>query len=508
MKEELLNVITAADTALVPDSIFELTHFVNGKWLVYDEEMALERISPATGKVVSRLSRGDEKVAKEAILAARQAFEDGRWSRLPGAKRAAILNQVADLIENKKEHFAIYETLETGKPITQARSEIDAAIDLWRFAASLARTLNGESHPNLDPDIFAFVIKEPVGVASIITPWNFPFLILSQKLPFALAAGCTAIVKPSELTSATAIMLGQLLTKANMPDGVVNIVLGLGGEVGHTLSAHSEVDVVSFTGSTNVGKLIVQASASTLKKTSLELGGKNPQVIMPDANLEEAADAIVFGTLFNAGQCCNSGSRLIVHQDIKEELLHRLGNLIRKVPIGNPLNSQTKVGAIISDEHSESIDACIRSLSQTNAKIFVGGRPLLLEGLTGRFYEPTIVVDVDPAMDVSRQEIFGPVLSVLTFETFDQAVQLANDTSYGLSAGIWSENVHTCLSFIRQVKAGTVWTNTWMDGFPELPFGGVKESGIGRELGKYGIEEFLELKTCQMRVGATREKWV
>jgi acyl-CoA reductase-like NAD-dependent aldehyde dehydrogenase len=266
--------------------------------------------------------------------------------------------------------------------------------------------------------------------------------------------------------------------------------------------------MVTFTGSTAVGKAIVASTAGTLKKVSLELGGKNPQVVFPDADLDEAADAIVFGVHFNAGECCNSGSRIIVHNSVAAELTEKVVALSRKVAFGDPLHPDTKVGAIISEDHHSKIHRYVEEAKAEGAEVALGGDSLAVDGLAGRFYQPTVVSGVRPEMAIAREEVFGPVLAVLEFDTLDEAVALANGASYGLSAGVWSENVHTCLAFARRARAGTVWTNTWMDGFSELPFGGVKESGIGRELGRQGIEEFLETKTVTMRIGKTRTHWV
>jgi len=419
-----------------------------------------------------------------------------------------LLLRVADLIDRDRAAIALQEVLESGKPITQAMAEIEGAADIWRYAAALARTLHGDSHNSLGPDMLGLVLKEPIGVVSLITPWNFPFLIISQKLPFALAAGCTAVVKPSELTPGTTVMLGKLLAEAGLPDGVVNIVLGYGEPVGAVLSSDPRVDMVSFTGSTAVGKRISAAASATLKKVSLELGGKNPQVIFPDADLDQAADAIAFGVYFNAGECCNAGSRIIAHESVAAALVEKITALSRRVSFGDPLDPRTQVGAIISPEHLAKIDAYVRGAVAAGARLALGGAALDVGGLGAQFYQPTIVTDVRPEMEIAREEVFGPVLSVLTFRTADEAIQLANDAAYGLSAGVWSSDVSTCLDFMRRVRAGTVWTNTWMDGFAELPFGGFKQSGQGRELGRYGLEEFLEVKTVQMRIGQTRGAWV
>jgi betaine-aldehyde dehydrogenase len=494
--------------AALPAEPFHARHLIGGVWMDSADGAVSERISPSHGVVVSRAAKGGAAEAEAAIAAARAAFDDGRWGGLPGKARAAVLLKVADLIEENVERMALLETLESGKPISQSRGEVGGAADLWRYAASLARGVAGESHNALGGDILAVTLKEPIGVVSIITPWNFPFWILSQKLPFALAAGCCCVVKPSELTPSTTVMLGDLLAKAGMPDGVVNIVLGYGQPVGAVMAADARVDMVTFTGSTGVGRAIAAAASGTLKKVALELGGKNPQVIFPDADLESAADAVVFGVYFNVGQCCNSGSRIIVHEDIAEAFTAKVVALSRKVGFGDPLDPETQVGAIVTPEHGAKIDGYVAAARKAGAKVVLGGAALNVPGLGAQFYQPTVVTGVTPDMAIARDEVFGPVLTVLTFRTLEEALRLVNDADYGLSAGVWSENVHTCLAFARGAQAGTVWTNTWMDGFPEVTFGGVKQSGLGREIGRQGLEEFLETKSLVMRIGRTRAMWV
>jgi len=499
--------IPASGTAL-PASPFHARHLIGGHWQDSADGTVTERLSPSQGIVASRAAKGSKAEAEAAIASARAAFDDGRWSGLSGKARATMLLKVADLIEANVERMALLETLESGKPITQARGEIGGAADLWRYAASLARTLHGDSHNSLGEDMLAVVLKEPIGVVSIITPWNFPFWILSQKLPFALAAGSTCVVKPSELTPSTTVILGELLIQAGLPAGVVNIVLGHGQPVGATLVSDPRVDMVTFTGSTVVGRGIAAAASATLKKVALELGGKNPQVIFPDADLESAADAVVFGVYFNVGQCCNSGSRIIVHQDIVESFTARVVELSKQVAFGDPLHPATQVGAIVTPEHGAKIDGYVAAARAAGARVALGGAALQVPGLGPQFYQPTVVTNVTPDMAIARDEVFGPVLTVLTFRTLDEALTLVNDADYGLSAGVWSENVHTCLAFARGARAGTVWTNTWMDGFPEVTFGGVRQSGLGREIGRYGLEEFMEIKSLVMRIGRTRAPWV
>jgi betaine-aldehyde dehydrogenase len=501
-----LTIIPSSGTALPAPRIN--LHFIAGAWTDSDVGAMFDRLSPAHGVVVSRSAKGTEADADAAISAARDAFDDGRWSRLAAKARAAVLLRVADLIEADVERFALIETLETGKPITQSRGEIAGAADLWRYAAALARTVQGDSHNALGPDMLAVVLKEPIGVVSIITPWNFPFWILSQKLPFALAAGCSCVIKPSEMTPSTTVMLCELLVEAGLPAGVVNVVLGYGKPVGTTLTSHRDVDMVTFTGSTSVGKQITRTAGDTLKKVALELGGKNPQVVFPDADLDSAADAVTFGTYFNVGQCCNAGSRIIVHEDIAAAFTTRILDLSRRVAFGDPLNPKTQVGAIVTPQHAAAIDVAVQAAVAAGATVRLGGAALEVPGLGTQFYQPTVIDGVTPDMAIARNEVFGPVLSVLTFRTLDEAIALTNDASYGLSAGVWSENIHTCLAFARAAQAGTVWTNTWMDGFPEVTFGGVKQSGQGREIGRYGMEEFLEVKSLVMRVGRTRAPWV
>jgi len=506
--------MTHQDLTLIPsrslpsDDVLRGRHLIDGVWHDSMSGEVFERHSPAHGTLVSVTAKGGSADAIAAIKVARGAFDDGRWSDLSGKDRATFLLKVADLIDQNRARIARLEVLESGKPISQAEAEIEGAADIWRYAAALARTLHGDSHNSLGSDMLAIVLKEPIGVVSVITPWNFPFLIVSQKLPFALAAGCTCVVKPSEMTPSTTTVLGELLISAGLPAGVVNIVHGFGDPVGATMTSHPDVDMISFTGSTVVGKAIARAASDTLKKVSTELGGKNPQVLFADADIESAVDAIVFGIYFNAGECCNSGSRIIVHEDIVADVVARVVALSKKVPFGDPLDPETKVGAIISTAHQNKIHRYVDDALKAGAKVELGGGALKIDGLSGEFYAPTVVSGVTSGMMIAKEEVFGPVLSVLTFKTLDESISIVSDNNYGLSAGVWSENIHTCLEFARRVQAGTVWTNTWMDGFPELPFGGVKESGKGRELGRYGLEEFLEVKTVQMRIGRSRAPWI
>lgn len=477
---------------------------IGGRELHASGEM-IERRSPAHGVVVTRVPRGRAEDARAAIAAARAAFDEGPWPDATASNRARVLLKVADLIDRDRELLALMDTLESGKPIAQARGEIEGAADIWRYAASLARKLAGESYGNLGADRLGFVVREPVGVVSIITPWNFPLLIVSQKLPFALAAGCTCIVKPSEMTSASTLHLGALLVEAGLPEGVCNIVTGYGPEVGSPMTTDPDVDMISFTGSTAVGRAAMAAGAATLKKVSMELGGKNPQVIFPDADMDAALDAATFGAYFNAGECCNAGSRLLLHEDIAGEFLSGLAERSKLVKLGDPLDPETRVGAIISADHLGRIESLVSAARAGGAVIRAGGARLQSSGL---FMEPTIVAGVVPSMAIASDEVFGPVVVAQTFKSLDEAVKLANSTVYGLSASVWSRDIDTAIGVGRGVRAGTIWVNTFMDGAPELPFGGYRQSGIGRELGHNAVKDYTEEKTLHFHTGPRTAWWV
>jgi acyl-CoA reductase-like NAD-dependent aldehyde dehydrogenase len=479
---------------------------IAGQWTAGAEGRVMERQSPAHGVVVSRYQTATKVDAERAIAAARKAFDTGPWPRMTAAERSRMLLRAADLIEGARDELALLDTLESGKPISQAKGEMNGAIDIWRYAAALARDLHGESYNTLGDGTVGIVLREAIGVVSIITPWNFPFLIVSQKLPFALAAGCTAVVKPSEMTSGSTLRLGEILMEAGLPDGVVNIIAGTGPDAGAPLTSHPDVDMISFTGSTRVGKLTMATAAETLKKVSLELGGKNPQIVFPDANLEEFVDAAVFGAYFNAGECCNAGSRLILHRSIAEEVVARIAELSKAVKVGDPLHPDTQVGAVITPQHLQKIEEYVRGATAAGADVVLGGSAI--EMGMGQFMAPTILNGVERGMAVAREEVFGPVLSVLTFETLDEAVSIANSIDYGLSAGVWSATMDNCMNIGRRVRAGTIWMNTFMDGAAELPFGGYRQSGLGRELGRHAVEDYTETKTLNMHLGPRTGWWM
>jgi betaine-aldehyde dehydrogenase len=492
-------------TTLLPNTHFTYAMWIDGQAVPAKSGQTFSRESPAHGVKVGEYPLAGLDDVDAAVAAARRAFDIGSWPHMPGAERAKALLRAAELIRANQDEFALIETLESGKPIKQARDEMEWSAALWDYAAALCRHLHGDSYNTLGTQVLGLTIREPIGVVGMITPWNFPLLIISQKLPFALAAGCTCVVKPSELTPGTTLRLGELLAEAGLPAGVVNIISGYGDPAGARLSEHPDINMISFTGSTEVGKAVVGSSKSNLKKVELELGGKNPHIVFADADLEAALDAVVFGVCFNMGECCNSGSRLLVHRSIAEDFINQVIETAKKIPVGDPLDEQTKIGAIIDGNQFEKILGYIESGSHDGARLRLGGKALNHEN--GRFVEATIFDGVQPEMAIAKEEIFGPVLSILTFDSTEEAIRIANNTIYGLSAGVWTRDIDTAFTVSRGIRAGTIWINTFMDGYPELCFGGFNQSGLGRELGRFSIEEFTELKTVQVHLGPRTSWW-
>ncbi|MFP3568064.1 aldehyde dehydrogenase family protein [Paraburkholderia sp. SIMBA_030] len=488
---------------------FDVYHgrlYIDGQWRDAADGERSERRSPAHGDVVSTYAVATPEDVQAAIDAAHHAFHKGPWPKMTGAERARVLLAIADGIQAQVERLALIESLENGKPLTQARAEVAGCVDLWQYAASLARTTSGDAYNTLGEDMLGLVLRQPIGVVGIITPWNFPLWILCQKLPFALAAGCTCVIKPSELTSGTTVMLMEILEKAGVPAGVANVVTGTGPSVGQPLAESPLVDMLSFTGSTRVGSMLAGVASKKLKKVALELGGKNPQIVFPDCDWDAMVDAVVFGVYFNAGECCNSGSRVLVHESIVERFAAAVVERAREVPVGDPLHPDAKVGAIVSEQQMKDILGHIENGVAAGAKVRLGGTRYA--GADGLYLQPTVLTDVTADMSAAREEIFGPVLSVIAFRDLDHAIEIANDTAYGLSAAVWSSDIDTCLKVARGVDAGTIWVNTFLDGYPELPFGGFKASGVGRELGKQAVEDYTETKTIQLHIGGRKNLWL
>lgn len=478
--------------------------FVDGQWKEGTDHF--ERTSPGHGTPVTRTVRCTVDDLNAAVAAARHAFEDRRWSGLSGAARGGVLLRVAEILRRRRDEIAYWETLENGKPISQARGEIDHCIACFEVGAGAARLLHGDSFNSLGDDLFGMVLREPIGVIGLITPWNFPFLILCERVPFILASGCTMVVKPSEVTSVTTLLLAEVLAEAGLPAGVYNVITGSGRSIGQALAEHPDVDMLSFTGSTAVGRSCVHAAAdSNFKKLGLELGGKNPIIVFADSDLEDAADGAAFGISFNTGQCCVSSSRLIVERSVAAQFEKLLVEKMAKIRVGDPLDDGTQVGAITTEAQNATILDYIAKGKAAGAKLLTGGEPIDLG--RGQYIAPTLFSGVSRDMAIARDEIFGPVLCSMHFDTVEEAIHLANDTVYGLAASVWTKNIDKALTVTRKVRAGRFWVNTIMAGGPEMPLGGFKQSGWGREAGMYGVEEYTQVKSVHVEIGK-RSHWI
>jgi len=490
----------------IPEKARDLGFFIDGKWQPVEDRGYMPRSSPGYGIDVTNVVLCTQGDVDRAVQAARRTFDARSWAGMTGAGRASVLLKAANIIRERVEELAYWEMLETGKPISQARAEIIDGAGHYEYCAGLAQTLHGQTFNTYGDDLFGLVIREPVGVVGLITPWNFPFIVLSERLPYILASGNSLIVKPSEMTSATTLFMADILREAGLPDGVFNVLTGTGPVVGQAISEHADIDIISFTGSTRTGEAVLKASASNFKKASLELGGKNPQIVFADADLSDAADGVAFGMCFNAGQCCVSGSRLIVEEKAKEEFEELLADKLSRVRIGDCLDPSSQMGAIVSVDHRAKIESYVELGQQEGGKVIAGGKRVAIND-GSRFYAPTLLGGITNDMRVAREEIFGPVLSVMTFRSEEEAIKIANDSPYGLAASIWTKNIDKALGTIRKVNGGRTWINTTITGGPGQPLGGYKQSGIGREGGLTGVEEYTEVKSVHVAIGK-RDHWV
>ena len=470
--------------------------WIGGEWCESASKESIDSINPATSEVIGSIPRGTEADAHKAIQAARSAFDQGEWPRMSYQDRGDILRQIAQLIREKASDLARLETLDNGKPIKESTLiDIPTAADTFESFASMAGELKGETIPVTAPAV-SYTRYEPIGVVGQIIPWNYPLLMAAWKLAPALITGNTVVLKPSTLTSLTALELAQLMDETDLPHGVVNVVTGPGSEIGTALAASQQVDKIALTGSTETGRKVMGLAASNMKKVTLELGGKSPTIVLKDADLEAALNGTLATIFLNQGQMCVAGSRLLVQEDIHQEFIQRLVAKTEKIKLGNGLDPETTMGPLISKGHREKVLHFISSGIEEGAKLVAGGKvPEVGAFEKGFFLEPTIFDKVDSGMEIAQEEIFGPVLSVLTFSTLDEAVSLANATRYGLAGSVWTKDLYQANYIAERVQAGTIWINTYGSFFNEVPFGGYKESGLGRELGKAGLKEYTELKS-------------
>ncbi len=470
--------------------------YIDGQWRAAANGALLDVIDPANEEIFHQVSSGGKIDIDTAVNAARRAFDEGPWPRFSGTERAITLSKIADGIEARTQELAKLEVKDNGKPLPEAIWDIEDTVGCFRYFAELAKRADNQSEeeiPLSEPGFSTTVVREPIGVAGAIIPWNYPMLMAAWKVAPALAAGCTMVLKPSELTPLTALELADICDKAGLPKGVLNVVTGLGPDAGQALSQHSGVDKIAFTGSVPTGSKVMQAASRDIKNISLELGGKSPFIVFADSDMDKAVEWIMFGIFWNQGEVCSATSRVLVEQEIYEKLLARLVEETQKITIGNGMNDGILLGPLVSKGQHEKVLAAIRRGRDEGARVLTGGGvPDAIE--KGFFVEPTIFVDMPEESWIWREEIFGPVVCIMPFSTEDEAVRMANDSRFGLAAAVMSKDDERTERVARALQAGIVWINCSQPTFTEAPWGGYKQSGIGRELGRWGYENYLETK--------------
>ncbi|TXH66137.1 MAG: aldehyde dehydrogenase [Thiothrix sp.] len=474
--------------------------FINGQYVNAASEKTFNCISPIDGHHLTQVAACNQVDVDKAVTAARAAFNDGRWSRVHPSKRKSVLLHLADLIEKNADELALLETLDMGKPIRDSLSiDIPATARCFRWYAEAVDKLYDEVAPTAH-NVLATITREPLGVCGVIVPWNFPLIMAAWKLAPALAAGNSIVLKPAEQSSLTAIRLAALAAEAGLPDGVLNVVTGLGHEAGQAIGLHGDIDGVFFTGSTAVGKYILQyAAQSNMKKVGLECGGKSAHIILADCgDLDAAAEAAAFGIFFNQGEMCSAGSRLILDAPIRDAVMEKILNFAQSMQPGDPLDPNTRLGAMVDKTHTERVMDYIATGKQ-EAELLIGGKQARLE-TGGCYIEPTVFDKVSNQARIAQEEIFGPVLAVITVNGVDEAIQVANESIYGLAAGVWSDNVNTLYKATRSLKAGVVYANCYDADDITTPFGGYKQSGIGRDKSLHAFDKYTELKTTWLKL--------
>ena len=480
--------------------------YVGGRWTLAAGGATRELINPADGRPIAMVADGGVADAEAAIAAARKAFDEGPWSGVTAADRAALLFRVADAIDAHRDEFMRIDTLNNGKPLRETEYDAIDAANCFRYYAGLATKPHGQTFDVPAPSQ-TFTVREPIGVCGQIVPWNYPLLMATWKLAPALAAGNVCVLKPAELTPLSTIRLAMIFEELEFPPGVVNIVMGAGATAGHAIAASMLVDKIAFTGGTKTGRSIMQAATSNLKKISLELGGKSPNVVFADADFDTAVDYALFGIFANAGQVCSAGSRLIVERSLHDRLVECLVERARKIRVGDGFDPETEMGPIISPVHRERVEGYIASGRAEGATLLCGGERLGGELAEGNFIAPTVFDRTSPKMRVVQEEIFGPVLVVQTFDDEAEAIALANDTIYGLAGAVFTQDIAKAHRVVRKMRAGITWINTYHPTYNEAPWGGYKQSGIGRELGTYGYDAYTEVKQINVNLDVEPSGW-
>ncbi|WP_240689446.1 aldehyde dehydrogenase family protein [Ammoniphilus sp. YIM 78166] len=487
--------------------VLELKMYINGEWRFSSNPDSYQVLNPANGDIIATSPRATVEETEEAIKAAKVAFESGVWSGLSAQERAGYLLKIADKIDEKHEELVELEVKDNGKIRAEADIDIHDAASCFRYYAGLIRTPDGQTYHVADP-MQAMVVREPVGVCGLIVPWNFPFLMSVWKFAPALAAGNTIVYKPAEVTPVTATKLVEIIEEVGVPKGVVNLVLGKGSVIGEVIAQSHDVDMVSFTGSTEVGKSIMRNAAGNLKKISLELGGKSPHIIFADADFEAAVDNALVGIFFGSGQVCSAGSRIIVEESIYDQFVEEFVRRAQTIKVGPGLEEGSEMGAIVSEAQLNTILEYIQIGKSEGATLACGGNRLTENGLDkGFFVEPTVFIDVTPDMRIVKEEIFGPVAVIQKFKDEEEAIKLANDTIYGLAGGVFTSDGAKAMRVIRKVRAGITWINTYGPTYNEAPWHGFKQSGIGSSLGTFGLDEFQEVKQININLAVGPTGW-
>jgi aminomuconate-semialdehyde/2-hydroxymuconate-6-semialdehyde dehydrogenase len=482
---------------LVDTKVREIKLFIDGEYVNSSENTLFEVKNPATQEVIAKVHEATKEDVDRACKAARRAFEEGPWRTMTVKERCRKIRRMAEIIIERREELARLEATDVGKPYSVAfEKEIPRSAHNLKFFADFVEQLGGEVYP-MEEEYLNYTRYEPVGVAALITPWNLPFMLTTWKLGPCLATGNTAVIKPAEATPLTVSLLGEIAKEAGIPDGVVNVVHGFGANsTGEFLTAHPEVDLISFTGETTTGKAIMKTGADTLKRVSFELGGKAANIIFEDANLDKAIPVSLQAAFLNSGQVCLAGSRILVQRSIFDEFVTCFKKAAEELVVGDPQDERTNMGPLVSEEHYKKVTSYLEIAKQENATLITGGkRPDLPEYLKNGYYlEPTIYVQENPEARICQEEIFGPIVTLIPFDTEEEALQIANNTQYGLNGVIWTENLQRAHRVSHQVRAGTIWVNCWFVRDLRAPFGGFKKSGIGREGGKHSLEFFTEAK--------------